>query len=486
MFRILLLAFIASAVSQAYALGLYGRQDVDIQTTFLIDGSCGDNKGVILKAHEDARTMVTKILEIEHDELSTLIKYTIPWNSAAATDYFGSPNRNSGYREHILRTLFLSSAAYRGWGLSDWWNDRYVTVTCNDPKGACGSTSPAYTNNDKSQRYPLINYCPTFFANLSSHDTMWAKIQNGAPEMKQNVRNLRSQATTALHELLHINSHWTSNACAGGCIDTPQNIGSDGKERVLTYKAGRSKLLARRNIDAASKTNDNYVYFVMSRWMEKQTNTYPQYPVAWDPSKSREDNENREQDDPGAPTAQDASIWDIEDSATDESINAGAVSDQLYDAEEYPDWYKPLFDALTSGIVDPPVSQPPPSNEPAPRDANPDTIVCESTDGSPLFEDCVHAFSFNDFRSGSVYHGKKDEDHWAAYVMTCAINIRYHEDWTDACTATLGDVLDHATSIFHKCTNGQLGEAGRCGGHVPFTVPDCPGDVQIIHTAVQG
>lgn len=72
------------------------------------------------------------------------------------------------------------------------------------------------------------------------------------------------------------------------------------------------------------------------------------------------------------------------------------------------------------------------------------------------------------------------------YVETCAINVHYLEDWTDACQATLGDVLDHAKSVFRKCTNGQLGQAGRCGGHVPFIDANCPADVQIIHTTVEG
>ena len=45
--------------------------------------------------------------------------------------------------------------------------------------------------------------------------------------------------------------------------------------------------------------------------------------------------------------------------------------------------------------------------------------------------------------------------------------------------------MDHASSIFRKCTNNHLATSGgRCGGHVPFTIPNCPGDVQIIHTPI--
>lgn len=46
--------------------------------------------------------------------------------------------------------------------------------------------------------------------------------------------------------------------------------------------------------------------------------------------------------------------------------------------------------------------------------------------------------------------------------------------------------MDHASSIFRKCTNNHIGPSGgRCGGHVAFTIPNCPGDVQIIHTPLE-
>lgn len=196
---------------------LLGRQDGIIRTTFLIDDSCGNNKSVIQKAHDDAARITFEAIDDDHEELSTLVRYTINWDGEAAMDYFGPPSMNSGYREHILRTIVQASQSIRGWGLSDWWYGNYVTITCNDPYSKCKPTSPAYTSNRLTQKYPLINYCPPFFEELKPHDEMWNKIETGAADMKQNVRNLRSQATTALHELLHINSNWISNACAGGC-----------------------------------------------------------------------------------------------------------------------------------------------------------------------------------------------------------------------------------------------------------------------------
>jgi hypothetical protein len=107
---------------------------------------------------------------------------------------------------------------------------------------------------------------------------------------------------------------------------------NNGQETVSTYKAGRAKLLARRNVQNASMTNDKYAYWVMSRWMEKQTKIYPQYPLAWGPSKSREENEEREKTEPGTPA--DAAS-DIEDSSSggDNTV----ANDELTAVDKYPD-----------------------------------------------------------------------------------------------------------------------------------------------------
>ncbi|KAI1404374.1 hypothetical protein F4819DRAFT_448117 [Hypoxylon fuscum] len=191
--------------------------------------------------------------------------------------------------------------------------------------------------------------------------------------------------------------------------DTKQYIGRAGEEEaIITYKAGPSKLLARRNIKEASINNDNYAYWAMSRWMEKKTGVYPQYPAPWDLFKSKKENEDRELSQPGTPKAP---TWDIEDSSTDESTAVEVVSDALYSADTYPDWYKPVLDAMDSGNITSPVI-PPPVNDPVPKDANPDTIVCETTDKSPLFMDCVHAFSSDDLRGDPAHHGKKGEGYW--------------------------------------------------------------------------
>lgn len=161
---------------------------------------------------------------------------------------------------------------------------------------------------------------------------------NKNPDLQQNVANLRSQATTFLHELLHIN--WgTAQECKGlnACSDNKQKIGG---ESVKTYKAGRAKLLAQRDVQTAAWNNDNYAYYAMTKCMEKRYKKYPKYPAAWDPSKTREENENKEKKEPGAP----AVINDLEGD-DDKTTDGPEVGGPVYPASNYPDWYQPMVKA---------------------------------------------------------------------------------------------------------------------------------------------
>lgn len=221
-------------------------------------------------------------------------------------------------------------------------------------------------------------------------------------KMKLNVRNLRSQATTALHEWLHIKG-FSSEACVGGCVDTPQQIGGD---KVDTYKSGRAKLLAKRSVEQAIRTNDNYAYFATALWMKNRFGTYPQYPRAWDPSKSRKDNEAAEGNEPGAPTS--VQSWELEDAgkpAEAEVESLPAVSEDVYAASAYPDWYQPALSDKDVSVPDlPDLTWALPS-------AN---GTCQTTSGSPKIDDCIHAFgSLYQFPDQSVLHGEKGGTWWA-------------------------------------------------------------------------
>lgn len=384
----------------------------------LVDKSCDDNQtGIIRQAHHDAEAMTYTALGGDDNNKNI----TINWNSTAAIDYFGSPSETFAYSEHILRTLALASGVGTGWhnGGAD-EADRAIAITCDDPKDRCKSVSTAYTYNGLNQEYPLINYCPTFFRYFASHNDTWHKMSNGpAPDGAwTNVRNLHSQATVALHQLLHINSSWPASVCAGGCTDTLQEL-DRGRELVWTYRAGLAKLLARRDAGAAARTIDNYVYYVMARWIEAKSFAYPPYPVAWNPDQSREWNEDREAVEPGTPLPAAGAI-DMEDYdvADDERPDVHAP---VYAREAYPEWYAPVLDAMGSGSgnVTSDFQQPVFKDTDVVIDPAPDTIKCNSTNASPEYFDCVQTFQFDEHRQLPAYQGKKGENHWTT--------VSYHD-----------------------------------------------------------
>jgi hypothetical protein len=173
--------------------------------------------------------------------------------------------------------------------------------------------------------------------------------------------------------------------------------------------------------------------------MEKQTGLYPKDPLAWDPSKTREDNEKREATEPGIPRS---TAFDIEDSQSggdNTDVNA-----ELASADTYPDWYKPALDAMGSGTVSAEINQPT-DIEPAPEDASPDSIVCKTT-----YFDCVHAFTFNDYRDLAAHKGKKDEDHWEVVSSHRVANIMWNNDDRE-----MNSMSKHVPSMFATTRIGQ-------------------------------
>ncbi|KAK7966290.1 uncharacterized protein PG986_000567 [Apiospora aurea] len=229
------------------------------------------------------------------------------------------------------------------------------------------------------------------------------------PDAWHNVRNLRSQASTALYELLHINSSWAGNVCAGGCGDMLQDL-DGGRQLVWTYRAGLAKLLARRDVGAAARTADSYVYFAMARWMEvKHAAQYPAYPVAWSPVQSRQWNEDREAGEPGAPLP---GTTDLEEMGVGDDERPD-VYKPAYSGDAYPGWYAPILETMesASGNVTVDVQQPPPAIESATySDPDPDSIKCSSSDQSPSYFDCVRTFQSDSHRDLSGNQGNKGEN----------------------------------------------------------------------------
>jgi len=185
------------------------RQDVSVLTTFNIDASCNSQQSAaIVQANKDALTLANYALDNGKELLATtntIDKY-IDFGTQAAQDYWGL---SSPYQQRIFDTLYRATQTYRGSGWSDWWNERYVTVTCTDLLQSCG-TSPAYTITHNGDKYPTIVFCPTFFGVLSPHGDMVNRInQDTTGTMKLNIRNLRSQGKTLILTLPLVFAHAT-------------------------------------------------------------------------------------------------------------------------------------------------------------------------------------------------------------------------------------------------------------------------------------
>ena len=149
------------------------------------------------------------------------------------------------------------------WG--DWWNNRYVELRCDADANTCGQTSAAYTSL-RQQPYTKIYFCPNYFSKLKPHRELWDKMVNDK-DLQNNVANLRSQATTMLHEWLHIDDPKTQ-VCRD-CRDVVVFIGPRG-EMIRVYKPGRAKLLASQVPQSASENNDSFAYFAMTQLMYKK------------------------------------------------------------------------------------------------------------------------------------------------------------------------------------------------------------------------
>lgn len=195
-----------------------------------------------------------------------------------------------------------------------------------------------------------------------------------------------------------------------------------GNKPVRTYKTGRSKLLAQRNVKEASSNNDNFAYYAMAKFMEKRWKQYPKYPTVWDPTKSSGENEDRDSKQPGAPLTLDT---------LDEEHDDGPGSpnnDPIYPLNDYPDWYQPLIKATFTDPT-PDLTQPSQSginyNGPDVKTG----VTCETSDASPYIQDCIHAFG--SLRVAPMLgplqgplQGKKDGTWWAGVSLNSYVFLR--------------------------------------------------------------
>ncbi|KAF2728714.1 hypothetical protein EJ04DRAFT_528414 [Polyplosphaeria fusca] len=439
------------------------QDDVTIQTTFKIDQACSsEQRQIIEQGQRDALELANAVFD-DCSELKTTADHArcINWESQAVGEYFGPKAMNRGERQRIFDTFDKATNMKRSW-FGDWWNDRYVWVFCNDPRNKCKGPAYTITNN---VLYAEIVYCPLFFTNLTNHQDLVNEIKNDKSGQKRlNVRNLRSRATTVLHEWLHI-KNFPTTVCEGGCSDTVQKIGPNGDESVLTYKAGRSKLLAAKDVSLAARTNDNYVYFAMSLWMQRNFGTYPPYPKMWDNRKSRKENEDKEKEEPGAPTAM-LEALDVEDEEEAEEGSPPASTDnQPYATEEWPEWFRPVLDNLGE-IESPQLSVPawePPVLQVAPNSEN---GHCDA-DSEVNINDCYDALGqLQDSMTMTPPLSGGEGWDWPGVSGNCVIQTHYTGNWKD-CNATIADIYVHAQMVITGCGNPK----GTVAGYIGFT-PD--------------
>lgn len=221
--------------------------DASILTSFKFAGCSQDQTNTLNQNVKDAVTLASAGLDHVNGEIvNTYPSYghqQVDFSKQAAIDFFGPGSQNQPYQQFIFgeshpgtqpKTLIVDTLllllpslseiqcytlltrscidamlkaanAYPGWSLSDWWEDRYVQLSCIDEGNECEGKSAAYFYSSKHDYgYPLVVFCPEFFTKLSSHSDVVANI-DGNKDLQQNLANMRSRATTFLHELLHIN-----------------------------------------------------------------------------------------------------------------------------------------------------------------------------------------------------------------------------------------------------------------------------------------
>ena len=172
-------------------------------------------------------------------------------------------------------------------------------------------------------------------------------------------------------------------------MDTIQYIGPHGDEKITTYKAGRTKLLASKDVEKAARTNDNYAYFAMSMWMKNNFGVYPPYPKMWDNRKSSRENSDNEKNEPGGSSVK---SLELEDSAHGDI----ETKNKPYSKEEYPKWYWPVLENLDKPEI-PPLNIPEGKKPLYQVSPNRDAGHCTTDDASPRIDDCYTAL-------GSLYN----------------------------------------------------------------------------------
>ncbi|KAJ5232833.1 hypothetical protein N7468_005789 [Penicillium chermesinum] len=390
------------------------RTRLNAQTTFFGFNNCSLEQGAtIVQAHRDALLLANSALEKDSELLPADSRY-LDFSSAAAIDYWGPPEHNVQWRQRVFDTYIRATRTYRGLGWSDWWSNRYVQISCGGLEGACES-SIAYTMIENDP-YPSITYCERFFTDVKSYDAAVRRIRNSDWSLTKNVLNMVCQASVAFHEWLHI-GYASSEICQGGCEDTPQPI---GQVATRTYGAGAAKLLALRSTKWVPYTVENYVYFALARHMTQMFGRYPPFPLAWDPDKTPQKNQEQDRKQPGYTPPP----VELELEKPSNSTETANVPTAKYPLSAYPSRYRPVLTArhpYTSELLrfSEPKKRHTPRNVSIP---NTNDIVCNTNNTSPLIEHCVNAFAvLYSNPNEPARKGKKGVWSWQAAI---SVNMR--------------------------------------------------------------
>lgn len=171
-----------------------------------------------------------------------------------------------------------------------------------------------------------------------------------------------------------------------------------------------SKALARRAPGKAPFTNDNYVCFAMARWMQKTFGRYPNFPLAWDPSKSYGENWEREKKQPGW---RQPPLKRRELASNDTEI----VKNPPIPTSHYPDWYQSMLKATYKDPSDILNFTDPDTYNPYSSFVQPifGQVVCDTSDKSASALDCDSVFEMLYTKELNLAQmGKKGSAFWEA------------------------------------------------------------------------
>ncbi|EEA25067.1 conserved hypothetical protein [Talaromyces marneffei ATCC 18224] len=206
----------------------------------------------------------------------------IDFNEAAAVEYLGPPAMNKHLQERF-KNIFIQLP----------WDWRIVT-RCDDPRGACScgdeSTTVAYTlNSDPDEpSAPSINFCPEYFDRQTLSEVMKNTNPNYPPSFSANMDNYnRNQASTWIHELLHIDWVALANGWGPNAHVTDLKmayINGPNTEIYTAYGPQLTKGLARAQgefVDWTIRNADSMSLFALAKYVQnKLGNVYPHLPLA--------------------------------------------------------------------------------------------------------------------------------------------------------------------------------------------------------------